>query len=462
MMTIDKSYLPKDKNARIAIIGAGPSGIHMAYLLKREGYSKVVIFEKSERIGGKTHSVKYKDVYHELGTTGFALERGSPLMALLDDVVPKDGNLTFSCSILEMLKKSWMPFLPKTFNQKAAFFSKYLIARIKFYRIYKELRKKGYPYSVGVEDKETLTLLGLPMDEFLRQNNMATLIDIIGQRFSAYGYGRLSEIPVYYGLLLLEKNFLSSPRYMKFSTGNKTLWELTVKKAEIDVRLGCELTDLNYSNFDDSGTVEVIVRDLNGEIQPHIFDAAFISTPHLIADKLPPHDATIFQKIVSNQYLAILATLDKLPCDTYIANYPDKTSVDFDYETLVLINFGRWMEMLTKSAPQALDVFTCLLLSIKNDPNNFEMTQAEILAKFRTDLKEKFRTDYKELLAFHEWSHYCQRLPGNSIANGALSKVNNQQGKHGIWYIGGCLAGELVSLNTEFNTVLIDTYRHPS
>lgn len=39
---------PKDK---IAIVGAGPSGIHMAYLLKTKGFKDVEILEATDDIG---------------------------------------------------------------------------------------------------------------------------------------------------------------------------------------------------------------------------------------------------------------------------------------------------------------------------------------------------------------------------------------------------------------------------
>lgn len=50
-----QKYFPKDKKARIAVIGAGPSGILFASLfLRKRGYDNFVIYEKTERFGGKT------------------------------------------------------------------------------------------------------------------------------------------------------------------------------------------------------------------------------------------------------------------------------------------------------------------------------------------------------------------------------------------------------------------------
>ena len=42
---------PKKLTDSIGIIGAGPSGIHMAYLLKNKGFTDITILEASDQIG---------------------------------------------------------------------------------------------------------------------------------------------------------------------------------------------------------------------------------------------------------------------------------------------------------------------------------------------------------------------------------------------------------------------------
>lgn len=42
---------PQTFNDRIAVVGGGPSGIHMAYLLKEKGFTNITVFEKSSRVG---------------------------------------------------------------------------------------------------------------------------------------------------------------------------------------------------------------------------------------------------------------------------------------------------------------------------------------------------------------------------------------------------------------------------
>ena len=44
---------------RIAIIGAGPGGLCMAIKLKEAGFDDVVLFEKTERVGGTWNHNRY-------------------------------------------------------------------------------------------------------------------------------------------------------------------------------------------------------------------------------------------------------------------------------------------------------------------------------------------------------------------------------------------------------------------
>lgn len=59
---------PKNLNDRIAVVGAGPGGIHMALLLKEKGFTNVQVLEKTDQIGGKSISVEYRGAVHEMGT----------------------------------------------------------------------------------------------------------------------------------------------------------------------------------------------------------------------------------------------------------------------------------------------------------------------------------------------------------------------------------------------------------
>jgi hypothetical protein len=50
----------KDKTCKIAIIGAGPSGLATAEALWEKGYKNITLFEKLNRVGGQAMSCKYE------------------------------------------------------------------------------------------------------------------------------------------------------------------------------------------------------------------------------------------------------------------------------------------------------------------------------------------------------------------------------------------------------------------
>ena len=52
---------------KVCIVGAGPAGIHMALSLKDRGYKDIIIFEKTDRIGGKIKDVKFDGYYQWQG-----------------------------------------------------------------------------------------------------------------------------------------------------------------------------------------------------------------------------------------------------------------------------------------------------------------------------------------------------------------------------------------------------------
>ena len=52
----------------VCIVGAGPAGIHMGLSLKNKGYKKIRIFEKTNRVGGKSYDVQLEGSYRAQGT----------------------------------------------------------------------------------------------------------------------------------------------------------------------------------------------------------------------------------------------------------------------------------------------------------------------------------------------------------------------------------------------------------
>ena len=83
-----RRYLSKD--LKIAIIGAGISGLTAAHTLKKFGYNNVTIFESGAEAGGKIHTLEMDGHLYELGAI-FVPDKADTISSLA-----KDYNVTLT------------------------------------------------------------------------------------------------------------------------------------------------------------------------------------------------------------------------------------------------------------------------------------------------------------------------------------------------------------------------------
>ena len=84
---------PKSVYDKIGIVGAGPSGIHMATLLKQKGFEDITILEKSNRLAGKSFTLNYRGAPQEMGTVYVSVDYEENIIQLIrtynnDTLVP--------------------------------------------------------------------------------------------------------------------------------------------------------------------------------------------------------------------------------------------------------------------------------------------------------------------------------------------------------------------------------------
>ena len=103
-----------DKSSRIVIIGAGPAGIHMASLLKKQGFINVTILERNEELTetkdqswnerGKSVTIK-DDEYncvHEMGTC-YTHPKYDEIRKLLKEYDPDNVEIPYASSEKEIV-----------------------------------------------------------------------------------------------------------------------------------------------------------------------------------------------------------------------------------------------------------------------------------------------------------------------------------------------------------------------
>ncbi len=449
--------LPSDLNAKIAIVGAGPAGIHMAYSLKNRGYTNVVIYEKSDRVGGKTYSKIHDDIAHELGTTAFAMTKHSSLENFITNIFPDIKKHAYKLNIITLANNALIKKpQSKEKSSKIAMLTKALFYREKFYRIYNQLIEKGYPFNINKDDHETLNMLATSMKSFLISNGMEYIYQSLKSRFIAYGYGRLENVPAYYGLMVLERNYLSKSTYRVFNKGNDFLWKETIRKFDLQTKLGVSVANIDYSQYQTTGKVSLDLEK-NSTITTEQFDFAILTAPYLLADSLPSAVATEFKQVKSLSYASSLIEMGTRDSSDkyYTGEYPLEPLNNYNYDVVLAAHFGKMREVSTKKYKTNSNAFTCFQLNDQYD-NDFDVVN--VSQKLEEQIKKNFDRKYglNKIHNIHCWEHYSPYFNNSSIKQGIIQKIESEQGKHGLWYIGSCISGELVSLVFEYNEYLLN------
>ena len=71
---------------KVAIVGAGASGLYTAYNLIQRGLTKdIIILEAEDRIGGRIHSVPFEDNWLEMGAEWIHGKGENPLWKFVQE-----------------------------------------------------------------------------------------------------------------------------------------------------------------------------------------------------------------------------------------------------------------------------------------------------------------------------------------------------------------------------------------
>ena len=232
---------PHCKTSRIGIVGAGPSGLHMAYELKQRGFTDVTVVEATNRIGGKSNSVELNGVSNTLSTLLVGpdyAETVIPLFQRFGLFNMTRFNLQYHLSndasspavnAIEVLVAEG--FTPTQLLQEAA---KYIeIHRSLFGNYEGELMRRPHP--------ETMKRISGRFDVFLQRHNLHALMRFLDLTTAAAGYNQAHRLSTIQGLLW------NTPRYLilgllsrgvfvvRTEKGFHSLWEAMIEEQNIDI-----------------------------------------------------------------------------------------------------------------------------------------------------------------------------------------------------------------------------------
>ncbi|MDP2316713.1 MAG: FAD-dependent oxidoreductase, partial [Pseudomonadota bacterium] len=389
--------------ARVAVVGAGASGLTLARALERRGYA-VTVFERDPQVGGMCQTRTFEGVTCDLGghmifpaayptIVGLAREHGQPLVPDFPDVTIDLGG--------RILPKVETPAL-----------------RAARQRVAEILRRTGAA-SPGLPTDPSLAV---PVAEWIDREGLAAIWGWMGPIFVAAGYGHLEDqIPAVY----LAKSFAHTQdqagRY-QLAHGFGALWE-RVAAGLHDVRVGTEVVS---ATRDDAG-VTLTSRSPEG-LRTERFDRLVIA--HTPAAALGWLDSTaeerrLFGRVRHLPYASAYAVVEDLP------------------EALR----GRWCFLLenTQRAVRRGHVASF----VQPDPSRPVVAIVAYGAPEGVDPAARFAEDFARLggrlvrMLHHQQWRYFPHFSADDVAQGALARAEELQGQRRTWHASTLFSFEL-------------------
>jgi hypothetical protein len=295
---------------RVAIIGAGFSGMLAAYLLEKKGID-VTIYEKYEHLGGHCRTLVSKDNTIELGTVFSFSEHIKELLLELDVTYTErftyrnflDGDF----NKVEHLSRKDVGTLTDELKQLEQILNKYATSL------------HGVNYGPIHED------LMVPLTDFLKTHELDIISQLLAPQLSSFGFGNIYELQAYYAFNIFNMDIIHS-----LIRGDRLLF-VNKGLSEVITKLSQNISDIRYSievkNIESIGEKVKVETEYGSES----FNRVLITTKlpkDVIKDELYNQ---LMKKIDTNPYITCAYEVEnKNIVTTYFkANLGKKEKIQF-------------------------------------------------------------------------------------------------------------------------------------
>eukprot|EP00924_Labyrinthula_sp_SR-Ha-C_P009130 snap_masked-scaffold_2-processed-gene-13.16-mRNA-1 protein AED:1.00 eAED:1.00 QI:0/-1/0/0/-1/1/1/0/1293 len=298
----ETKFSPKapKKDSKVLIVGAGPSGLHMAHLLVQKGLpaENITILEKEDRHGGKSLSIRSKtlktipnpklskdgsiiygdkskedmlengaELFHEMGTgylsstywsvrkflkdlqnksppnlPDITREVGPESYAFEGDNIPEDEVLNlYEWMFHNAALKTNYPRLLSVFPFLGPFISRIEVYASwkKYCRLHKDLFGSYYGSMPSRRTRKQLKYLLLPFEEFLKQHQLESIRPVMIYSLTGQGCGVLDQLPTFWAMTWLTPHMVDS--YLQwqplFRASKKGIWPFRSLMDHLDKKM---------------------------------------------------------------------------------------------------------------------------------------------------------------------------------------------------------------------------------
>ena len=415
-----------NENTKIAIIGAGASGLTAGWELTKKGYKNITIFERENQVGGKTFTHQYKDKNLELGSMMFSRFDRTAKMA-------REFNVPFESFETKGFYCSEGKFVsPFAYAQKTHSLPSILKALFKIKRIIIKNRLSGIGYYENIDPE-----LFQNFSAYCKLKNLEPAATIFEPAVSGLGYGYFEETPAVYALKIISSFLNFSLLVSLLFNGNTTCyfpggWTALWKKvaSKLNVKCDARISEISREN----NQIKIIEDD-----KTYFFDKLIVTTPlnklETFLD-IQQEEKELFKKIQYNRMISTLVEFSEpVQRSSFFADNTRSSRAghvlgveNYYPET----NFG----VLFQTAP-------------------FGTSQDEINSMIQQDILKELGCEVNKIILQKEWDYFYY-VKTQDLQGGFYKKIYSMQGEKNTFYLGSIFNYETVAHCEEYAINLVN------
>ncbi len=416
---MEKIELQNSRDFKIAIIGAGISGLTAAHTLKKLGYNDITLFEARDRVGGKVHTLEKDGYLYELGA----------ILLFKQSKIIRNLAKEYNQPLTKRSKNSLMYSKGKLISAAQCIRDKFgimdmIMSNFRLYRIVSRCKCFDTPGFTGVDPD-----LYVNFEEYAKKNKLDPLAYIFGPTALAYGYGYIDQVPSMYYLKTIkqaqefafkgELNNLFGLRLATAQTFDHGFQGLLNKMAEnFEVRLGSKVKQVIREQ--EGNSVKISITAKGGT---EVFDQVIISSIPVQTMKfldMNKQEQAMFSKVKYFQFHETLFYGEAISGDIGAV-------IDNSHRT----NPKGFPVSLINMNPEH-NIFTAYQLhNGEFTDEKLEQKLVETISNMGGKVKEIILTE-----TFEYFPHYDEK---ELIEQKPFERLENMQGENGTYFIGGLL-----------------------
>ncbi|MGM1049479.1 MAG: FAD-dependent oxidoreductase [Bacillota bacterium] len=401
---------------KIGIVGAGISGVTLAYELGKKGYRHVTIMEQGDRVGGKCHSIEYKGKTYEMGTL-IGLPSYKMTMKLMEEFDLQDKG----------------PLLDRGFfNRDGYTTSQIPVEQLSdFAREFKHLPELLGRYEfIKAPGFANIPLeLCKPFAAWCDENGLFVLKQVFMHYFSAFGFGSIDEVPAAYVLKLLNyDNLMSFIEITHMISWPQGVTELVKRMGDqaSDLRLTC---GVNRIDREEPGRVRVETDQGTLYFDKVIYTASLRDLPDKV--DMAPEDRKLLESIIYERFRVYAYRVDNMPkLSGYIPG-----NMGPGRKGQMMAWYHRWADLAET------DLITVYVAESES------MSDSEMRESIEATLASLGGENIR-LYMMKCWNHF-PHVDTYALQRGFYTQLEHMQGKYGIYF-----AGEIMNFPTLENCII--------